>query len=206
MEKHRIYLYPLWIRIWHGINALSIITLIVSGISMQYSDLQNPLMSFGAAVALHNIAGVVASIGYAVFFINNIVSGNYKHYILRFKGLFQRLMLQAKYYMFGYFKNETKPFPITEERKFNPLQKIAYFSAMYFIVPVLVITGIALLYPEMIVDRVFNIGGIQFTALLHAAVGFFASIFLLIHLYVVSVGKHPFRNFKSIVTGYHESD
>ncbi|MCX6259522.1 MAG: cytochrome b/b6 domain-containing protein, partial [Bacteroidia bacterium] len=36
-----MYLYPAWIRLWHLFNALLIIVLIVTGISMQYTDKQD---------------------------------------------------------------------------------------------------------------------------------------------------------------------
>lgn len=206
MSEHKLYLYPVWLRIWHGINALCIILLIFTGISMQYGSLQYPLVPFRSAVMLHNIAGTILAINYLGFLIGNLISGNGRNYFLRIRGCGERLSKQAMYYMFGYFKGEPKPFPINETRKFNPLQRLSYSAAMYLLVPAIIITGIGLLYPEVIFTRIFNMGGVQLTAILHSIIGFFISIFLFIHLYVVTIGKHPLRNFKSIATGYHESD
>lgn len=66
--------------------------------------------------------------------------------------------------------------------------------------------GFGLLYAEVIVSKVFNMGGVILTAVLHAIMGFFISLFLIIHLYVASIGKHPLRNYKSIINGYHAAD
>ncbi|MFA9389052.1 MAG: cytochrome b/b6 domain-containing protein [Prolixibacteraceae bacterium] len=203
MGKHKIYLYPKWVRVWHGINALAILCLIITGISMQYSNLDQPIR-FDRAVFLHNICGTLVSINYLYFFVANFLTGNMKSYVFNMKGLLERLILQSKYYMFGYFKGEDKPFPISKKEKFNPLQKLAYTGTMYFLVPLVIVSGLALLFPEIIFEKFMNMSGIQVTAVTHATLGFFISIFLIIHLYVASVGKHPLRNFKSIITGYHE--
>ena len=203
MSKHKIYLYPKWVRVWHGINALAILLLIVTGISMQYSDLNQPIR-FDRAVLIHNICGSMLALNYLYFLIANILTGNMKAYIFNMKGLADRMIIQSKYYLFGYFKDEPKPFPISKKEKFNPLQKLAYTSTMYVLVPLVILTGIGLLFPEVIFEQIFHSSGIQVTAITHASLGFFISIFLIIHLYVASVVKHPLRNYKSIITGYHE--
>ena len=204
MSEHKLYLYPLWLRIWHGINALCIIILIVTGISMQYSNPDYPIIDFKHAVYFHNLFGVITTINYILFIIANSISENGRAFRLKMKGLLDRLIVQSNYYTKGYFKGEPKPFPVSKENKFNPLQRVAYVGTMFVLVPVLIITGVALLYPEIIIENVLKASGIQLTAILHASVGFLVSLFLFIHLYVASMGKHPLKNYKSIVTGYHE--
>lgn len=199
---HKIYFYPLWLRIWHGFNALGIIVLIITGISMQ-SDLDSPVIGFNLTVNLHNIAGVAVLLGYIAFFIGNFVTDNGRFYLIKLKGFFKRPIKQAYYYAWGMFHGQKPPFPLSEKRKFNPLQKYFYVLVMYMAVPVVIITGVALLFPEMIIEKVYEVSGVFVTAILHSAMGFFVSIFLIIHLYVASIGKSPLENFKSIVTGWH---
>ncbi|PLX22494.1 MAG: hypothetical protein C0597_02430 [Marinilabiliales bacterium] len=206
MSNNRIYLYPVWLRIWHGVNALCIILLGVTGISMQYTNIDNPLIQFNNAVSIHNFVGVLTSISYIFYFIANFYSNNYKHYKFELKGLVGRLMKQGEYYVIGYLKGLTKPFPISLKEKFNPLQRLSYFATMYMLVPAVVITGTALLYPEMILERFYNMSGIKITAFLHSLAGFFILIFVIIHLYVITIGKNPLKNFKSIIDGYHDAE
>ena len=203
-ENNRIYFYPVWLRIWHGVNALGIIVLIITGIRLQYSDLRLLSMDFGTAVQLHNISGVIVTLNYFVFIVGNLVTPNKKYYKIKPKGLVKRVTKQANYYMFGLFKGEDAPFPISEKRKFNPLQKYSYIFVMYLFVPLAIVTGLALLFPELIIEKVYSVSGIFLTALLHGTVGFLISIFLIIHLYVASIGKNPLDNFKSIINGYHD--
>lgn len=203
-ENNKIYLYPLWLRIWHGINALGIILLIITGIRLQYSDLRLLSMDFGTAVQMHNISGVVVTLNYFVFIIGNLITPNKKYYRIKPKGLVKRVRKQANYYLTGLFKGEEAPFPISEKRKFNPLQKYSYIFVMYFFVPLAIFTGIALLFPELIIEEVYAVSGVFLTALLHGSVGFLISVFLIIHLYVASIGKNPLDNFRSIINGYHD--
>ncbi len=200
----KIYLYPVWLRIWHGLNAILCILLILSGISMQYSNPDAPLIPFEPAVAMHNVSGVILTISYLLFFIGNLFTSNGKYYRLRLKGLMKRLALQTRYYVVGVFKGEEAPFPVSKERKFNPLQQVSYVFVMYIALPLLFITGWALLFPEFILKEVFKVSGIFLTAQLHIVMGFLVSLFLIVHLYVSTMGKTPRSNFKSIVDGWQE--
>ncbi len=203
---HKIYLYPLWLRIWHAINALGILILITTGITMQYSNPAFKLMNFELAVNLHNISGIAVSVSYFLFIIGNRLTHNHTYYRLKLKGLYTKLTLQIVYYTYGIFKNQSPPFPISEKRKFNPMQKVAYLIVMYLFVPGLILTGLGLLFPELILENIYQLSGIFLTAILHASLGFLTSIFLIIHLYVASIGKYPLNNFRSIVNGYHDTN
>mgnify|MGYP006295635021 CR=1 FL=1 len=198
-----IYHYPLWLRIWHGINALGIIILIVTGVSMQYSGSSFLVVDFGTAVRLHNIAGLTVTLSYMLFFLGNIFTSNGRFYNFKTKGMARDLMRQAEYYLSGMFRKETTPFPVTRKRKFNPLQKVAYLTVMYLFVPLVIASGIALLFPEIIIEEVYTFSGIMLTAAVHSIAGFIISLFLFIHIYVSSIGKSPVNNYKSMVTGWH---
>jgi len=206
MSTKKLYLYPVWLRVWHAINAICIILLGITGISMQYTSIEDPFIQFDRAVSIHNLVGIIIIFSYGFFFIANILTNNFQQYKIELNGLTQRLVKQGQYYLSGYLKGLSKPFPISKENKFNPLQRISYFGAMYILVPVVMITGIALLFPEMIIEKVFEMSGIRLTAFFHSLAGFFILIFLIIHLYVITIGKHPLKNFKSIIDGYHEAE
>ena len=200
----KIYFYPVWLRIWHGFNALGILVLIITGISMQSSVEASQIISFNWIINLHNIAGVVVTLSYFIYFIGNMITPNGKFYLIKPKGFINNPLKQAIYYAWGMFHGMKAPFPISEKRKFNPLQKYAYILVMYLAVPVVIVTGFALLFPEIIIDKVYTLSGVFITAIFHSAMGFFISIFLLIHLYIASIGKSPLENFKSIINGWHQ--
>jgi thiosulfate reductase cytochrome b subunit len=199
----KIYFYPVWLRIWHGLNALGILVLIITGISMQSSVEASQIISFNWIINLHNIAGIVVTLSYFVYFIGNLITPNGKFYIVKPKGFLKRPIQQATYYAWGMFHGAKPPYPISEKRKFNPLQKYAYIAVMYIAVPVVIVTGFALLFPEIIIDQIYAFSGVFVTAIFHSAMGFFISVFLIVHLYIASIGKSPIENFKSIINGWH---
>ncbi len=206
-EDHKImYQYQVYTRIWHVLNALLFLILIITGLSMAYSNPDAPMVSFKLAVELHNICGIILSVNYLVFFIGNWISNNSKHYRIQWKGLKERLMNQARYYMLGYFRGEKPPYPLNEERKFNPLQAFTYAIAMYAGIPVLIITGWGLLFPEIMLEKFFEVSGMRITSLFHSISGFFLSVFMFIHIYICTIGANPKANFKAILTGWHHSD
>ncbi|TSA25082.1 MAG: cytochrome B [Bacteroidetes bacterium] len=204
MTQERLYLYPIWIRFWHLVNALLCLLLIITGISMQFSAPAVALVRFDTAVAIHNIAGIILTINYVIFFIGNLFTYNGKQYQIEYRDLTKRLMAQGKYYAFGIFKGEQPPFPITRDNKFNPLQRFSYVFIMYLFVPVVFISGWALLYPETIPTTILGTSGLHLTDLFHILSGFIISFFMVIHIYFCTIGKNPGANFKSILNGYHE--
>ena len=201
----KIYLYPMWIRLWHALNAILIILLIISGVSMQYTNPDNPFIRFDIAVSMHNISGIILTINYFGFLLGTIITPNGKYYKLTLKGLTGRLIKQFTYYTFGIFKHEKPPFPVTKESKFNPLQQFTYVIAMFVLVPIVIITGWALLYPELILTKIMGGSGLKINDFIHVIIGFFVSFFMFIHIYFCTIGATFVSNFRSMITGFHES-
>jgi thiosulfate reductase cytochrome b subunit len=203
-----MYLYPKWIRVWHVINAAMFLILIVTGLSMQYTDKENAayVVGFAKAVRWHNSAAIILVINYIIFVTGNLLTNNGRYYRIGKKDFLQNLKKQFNFYLKGMFKGEKHPFPVTEERKFNPLQKITYVLAMYVAVPLLIISGIGLLLPEITITTIFGISGLILTDILHITMGFFLSIFMIIHIYTCTLGHKPTSLFRGIITGYHVSE
>lgn len=198
------YFYPLWLRFWHWLNALLFVALIISGITMQYATANNILMSFNTATSLHNASGILLTLNYLLFFLGNLVTGNYKQYIPVLKGLIERLIKQGRFYLYGIFKNEPHPYESTKESKFNPLQQLTYLKIMYVLLPIIIITGWALLFPETIIEDVFGMSGLFLTAILHTVTGFILSLFMFGHIYLAFTGHTLQSNLKAMTSGWHE--
>lgn len=203
-----MYLYPKWIRAWHVINSVLFLILIVTGLSMQYTDKENAsyVVGFAKAVKWHNFAAIILTINYIIFVTGNLFTKNGKYYKIGKENFLEEFVSQLKYYSWGMFKGEKHPFPVTEERKFNPLQKLTYVLAMYVAVPLLIISGIGLLFPEITITRFFGVSGLILTDILHITMGFFLSIFMMIHIYTCTLGAKPTSLFWGMISGYHRSE
>ena len=203
MTEEKLYLYPVWIRLWHLLNAILCLILIITGISMQFSNPQMPLIHFKVAVSIHNIAGILLTGNYLLFLTGNLITRNGGYYKISFSGLITRLKIQIRYYSLGLFKNESAPFPVTSLSKFNPLQQFTYVGAMYLLVPILILSGLTMLYPEIIPVRILWSSGLHLTDLLHILSGFLVSLFMIVHVYFCTIGRSSWSNFKSMINGYH---
>ena len=86
----KLYLYPKWLRLWHALNAIFILFLIITGVSMQFSGPQYGFIRFDTAVSIHNIAGMLLTASYVMFILGNILTPNGRYYKFSRKGLFER--------------------------------------------------------------------------------------------------------------------
>lgn len=205
MTTKKIYVYPVWVRLWHVLNAVCFILLILTGMSLHFTTAEGNFIRFDISVAIHNVAAIIITINYGYFIMGNIVSSNGKHYKNWRKNLVTNLWRQGRFYAFGIFKKEPHPFPVSEDNKFNPLQKIAYVFVMYLGMPLLIISGLGLLFPETIAYAVFGVSGLLLTDMLHITMGFVLSLFLLIHIYTCTLGEKPLSLFKGMINGYHDA-
>lgn len=203
-----MYLYPKWIRLWHLINAAMFIILIITGLSMQYTDKENAayVVGFAKAVKWHNFAALVLVFNYIIFVTGNLLTKNGIYYRIGRKNFISDLVKQFRYYSTGMFRGEKHPFPVTEQSKFNPLQKITYVLAMYLAFPLLIISGIGLLLPEITITTFFGISGLILTDILHITMGFCLSIFMVIHIYTCTLGAKPTSLFWGMISGYHREE
>jgi thiosulfate reductase cytochrome b subunit len=202
-----VYLYPVWVRLWHMVNALLFLILIVTGLSLQYSSPDYTIIRFDMAVTMHNVAGILLSLNYLVIFFGNMFTKNGFYYRMRRKWLKTEIPTQARYYLFGIFMGEKAPYPINSRRKFNPLQKVSYVAVLYFLMPLIFITGWALIFPNVLfVDKIMGTSSLHFTDLVHIIVGFILSIFMFVHIYLCTIGKPAGSHFKAMLSGWHHSD
>ena len=203
-----MFLYPLWIRIWHFLNSILILLLILSGILMQYTGPDSRLLIafYPGSVRLHEFCGIILTVSYMVFIAGNLISGNSKYYRIRKKDLFPGIGRQLKYFVRGMFRNEKKPYPVTMEDKFNPLAKITYFTIMYLLLPLLILSGIFMLVPDMTLIKTLGRGIYLFIDTIHVILAFTIFIFLIIHIYMCTTGTTPGSLFRAIISGYQESD
>lgn len=203
--SEKLFLYPVWIRVWHGLNAILCLCLILTGLSLQYSNPEGGLIiRFDIAVNLHNISGITLSLSYVLFVFGNMIKPNGNHYKIKIKGFLIDVFKQFKYYALDVYRGVEPPFPITEDSKFNPLQKFTYVGLMYFFIPIVIITGWILIFPDFFQDHVFGSESTHIFDLFHLITGFVISLFMLIHIYFCTLGSTVLSNFRSIINGWHE--
>ncbi|NSL55720.1 cytochrome b/b6 domain-containing protein [Uliginosibacterium aquaticum] len=200
----RIYILPGWVRIWHWCNALLILTLIATGISLHFAGGKAPLIEFSLAVRIHNVAGLLLVVLYIFFVVANAVTGNWWQFVPRPPGILERCLKQTRFYLWGVFKGETEPYPVTREENFNTLQAITYWFMIYLVMPVLVGSGLIFMFPQFAPGEMFGLDGLLPVAVLHYASACIVLAFLIAHVYLCTFGKKISSTFKTMITGWHE--
>lgn len=197
MEKiKKTSLYPLPIRIWHWANALLFVMLIVTGIQLRAPGFSQ----YGTATALHGYAGAACVLSFLFWFFYSIFTGAMKHYLPRKKDI-REVPQQIAFYVFFVFKGRPNPFSASEKEKFNVLQKITYGTVMFILVPIIIITGI-MFNNILVFSQLINLmGGLRVLDAVHVAAAYLFFIFLIIHMYMATLGKTVTSYIKSIIIG-----
>ena len=144
------------------------------------------------------------SASWVFWFVYSLISGNLsRHYAIR-RGDLRGTFRQAQFYMISIFQGEENPFRPSPDEKFNPLQKLAYGSIMGFFAPVLVVTGI--LFSDILFFRkyvlLWNIAGV--VNALHVIGAYVFVLYLIVHIYMATLGSTAFSHIKAMIVGYEE--
>lgn len=206
MHGKQVYLTPLPVRIWHWLNAFGIVTLCVTGLQIRFPDLINIFGTYKAAIRLHNTAGVTVSISFTLWlFYYIVVSGTLiKQYVPTIEDLKHGMFRQAFFYFFAYFLGRPNPHHSMPDHKFNPLQKMAYLVIMLILLPLVIFSGVLLMYVAPLREVIMVLGGIKTLVSAHFLIACCFCAFLFVHIYLATLGHTPFAHFKPMLTGWEE--
>jgi len=204
-RAHELYINPLPVRIWHWLNALGFIVLILTGTQIRYPDLFN-VMTFETAVKTHNWVAFSVIGTYFVWLGFYLFSDKITvyHPELNMKKFFDKAFKQMMYYSSGIFKGEQRPHKVMPLDKFNPLQSITYQIVMLLVVPIQFVTGIMMWDVKRFASWIEFLGGIQVVDTVHVLVYIFFVSFTLVHAYMGALGQTPATHFREMFTGYEE--
>ena len=111
---------------------------------------------------------------------------------------------QIQYYGNGIFKGDPNPHHMTPDHKFNALQQNAYIAIMFLLLPAQMITGLFLYRVRHFENYINLLGGIKIIDTIHVLLFFFFVAFMIVHIYLATLGHTPMAHFKAMFTGYEE--
>lgn len=184
---------PLWIRLWHWAIAVLFVVLLVTGVVLTYSTAEFALMNYALADRLHQVLGIAFSILFGLFVVVAGVSGYWRRYLRQSQGLGTRIHLHGS--------NVVAGDAVAQEEGREGKSRVELSRGLLFLVqqllsivsvavlsPLLVVTGIALLFPELAPTEILGADGLWAFALAHYWVGLAGALFLLFHAYIATVG------------------
>ena len=201
----KVYIHPLPVRIWHWLNALGFLLLIATGVQIRYLDLFQ-VLSFRTAVVAHNYIGFALIANYFLWLGFYLFTDKITVYLpeMNAQKYFEDSWRQLKFYGYGIFLGEENPHHATIYHKFNPLQIMMYQIIMLLFVPILFISGLLLWDVHRFQSFVNMLGGVRVIATVHVLMFIVFVGFLLMHLYLITLGHSRFAHIKAMITGYEE--
>lgn len=203
MEK--LYIHPLPVRIWHWTNAIGFVLMILTGLQIRYLDLMQ-VVSFRTAVVAHNWIGFVLIANFFVWLSFYLFTDKIKvyHPELSPTKYFRMSWRQIQYYGYGIFRGDANPHHPNAYRKFNPLQSMMYQIIMMLLVPLQFVTGLILWDVTRFSSMIDLFGGLRIVDTIHVLLFIVFSGFIIVHVYLGSLGHTSSAHFKAMITGYED--
>lgn len=199
MTTRQVMIYSRFERFWHWSQVALILLLMFSGFGVHGL---HGLLAFETAVALHSYAAI-ALMGlwlFAIFW--HMTTGSWRHYLPTTKGLWAVL----RFYAYGNLKGERHPYRKAYWRKHNPPQALTYLGLKLVLFPAIWLSGLAyLFYPLW--DHVSGASGLlSGIALIHVIAAFAILLFVIVHVYLLTLGGAFVEHVRPMVSGFDEVD
>jgi thiosulfate reductase cytochrome b subunit len=204
-KDSELYINPLPVRIWHWLNALGFVALILTGTQIRYADMFN-VMTFEAAIKTHNWVAFAVIANYFVWLGFYLFSDRITvyHPELNFRKFFDKAFKQIMYYGYGIFRGAKSPHKVLPYDKFNPMQSITYQIVMLLVVPIQFVTGLMMWDIKRFEGVIGILGGLEVVNTVHVLIYIFFISFTMIHAYMGALGHTPATHFREMFTGFEE--
>jgi thiosulfate reductase cytochrome b subunit len=205
--KHetKVYLHTAPVRVWHWCQALAICILLLTGIRIRFVEAMS-FISLKHAVTVHNYVAFIFVVLSVLWLVWHLITGAIAGYFSNPLTIVPRIFIQAKYYAWGFFHAEPNPHKAEPGKKFNPLQQVTYAVFMFVILPAQMISGLLLWKVEHFDKYTSMLGGVKIADTIHVMLSYLLVLFLIVHGYLITLGKTPTAHLKSMIDGWHEHE
>jgi thiosulfate reductase cytochrome b subunit len=203
MRQPPLHLLPL--RIWHWLNAVIVLALLGTGLYLRLHGMA-VIQPHDPVLLWHKGMGLAMIVTTLFWFIYAITGGNQIHHYGIRKGDHRHMAAQARYYLFHIFTGGENPFRSSAAAKYNPLQKVAYTAVMFLFLPAQAVTGLLFLNIPPLREQLLAGGLIGPLGAVHVLCYYLLLLYLIVHLYMASLGATVFSHTKAMITGYEEED
>ena len=184
-------------------NAVLCVVLIVTGLRIHFGVRAKPLIPFELAFNLHNVVGAILAVVWIGFVVIFALTGNAHSYCKAPPAWGRGMVRQVHYYLIGVLRGGPHPFHPEPGRRFSPLQQFTYIVVMYVLFPVLALTGVLLLFAGHFPETVHGYRTGWVIGTLHYLVSWAFVLFLIVHLYLITIGDRVSYSLRAMLDGWH---
>jgi thiosulfate reductase cytochrome b subunit len=199
----RVKLYDAYDRIWHWLQAGTILMLIFTGLIIHKPHIFG-IFSFRYIVQVHNVLGFILLINAALALFYTVASGTIRRFFPNPDGFFARAFEQTMFYTRGIFTGAAHPLQKTPQNRLNVLQQLTYLAILNVLLPAQVLTGLLIWGIQYSPALSGAIGGLTILGPLHTFLAWAFAAFIVMHVYLTTTGETPLAGIKSMVTGWEE--
>ena len=200
MSTRTITLYTFHERMWHAVQAITILGLLVTGAEI-HSPGHAQLFGFRNAVHVHNALAMVLLLNAAMGLFYFFTSGLLRQFGPRPRDFVSMSIAQIRFYSHGIFHGAAHPMQHDPEHKLNPLQQITYLAILNVLLPVQIASGVLIWGAARWPGLVDALGGLTWLAPLHALAAWFFLAFTIMHVYLTTTGDTLTANVEAMLTG-----
>jgi len=202
---HRVELYTLYERLWHWLQALSIIALSITGFEIHAPGAVH-LLGFSAASRLHEALALFTIANGLLSLFYHLSTGAIRQFVPEPKDILSMGFVQLRYYFYGIFRGERHPFVRQPGNKLNLLQQVTYLAILNVLLPVQLATGIVMWRAGTWPRLTETLGGLRTIATLHVAVAWLFVSFVIMHVYLTTTGHTPLAHIRSMIVGHEPEE
>ena len=199
----RVLMYDAYRRFWHWLQAITVVTLLFTGLIIHRPDLF-AAFSFAGVVTLHNVVAVILMMNAALSLFYHLATERMREYIPRPLGFWDDAITQATYYVSGIFKGAPHPFAKRPDDRMNPIQKLTYFGILNLLLPLQIVTGSLMWGVQRWPEIAGAVGGLPLLGPVHSLLAWLFASFIVGHVYLTTTGATPLEAIRGMVTGYEE--
>lgn len=198
MSKRRVMLFTRFERFWHWTQVVLIMMLLFTGFGIHGF---HRMIEFKTAVTWHTGSALALLLLWIFAIFWHLTTGTWRHYLPTTNGLWR----VARFYAYGVFKGERHPYHKAYWRKHNPLQALAYLGLKLLLFPAIWISGMFyLLYAVWGASASGE--SLMWVALIHTAAAFAILVFVIVHVYLLTIGHSFGEHMMPMISGFDEVD
>jgi thiosulfate reductase cytochrome b subunit len=201
--RKRVPIYTAFERLWHWLQALTILMLLGTGLEIHAPDTVH-LLGFARATWVHEALALFTIANAFLSLFYHLATGAIRQFFPPPRDFFSLAIAQIAYYTRGIFAGAPHPFEHGPESKLNVLQQVTYLGVLNLVLPLQVATGILMWKAEEWGGLVGSLGGLHAVASVHVLCAWLFAAFVVMHVYLTTTGRTPLAHIRAMVLGWEE--
>lgn len=200
----RVQIYSAFERVWHWLQALTVVALLVTGLEI-HAPSSIRLLGFARATWLHEALALFTIANAFLSLFYHLATGAIRQFFPQPRDFFSLAIAQVAYYTRGIFSGAPHPFAHQPGQKLNVLQQVTYLGVLNVVLPLQVGSGILMWKAHEWARLVNRLGGLHTVATFHVACAWAFAGFVVMHVYLTTTGRTPLAHMRAMVLGWEQT-